>query len=478
MTNMNTRSLMNTRSFILFLLLCLACFSWAPSASAQTTTLTINSSTGLVNVPTGVTPNFATLKLGSVTFTLPAGAIVGTTDTQTLTNKTLTSPAITTPTGLVKSDVSLGNVSNTSYSHTLTLGNGSVTIGAAGQISAITDPSNLATLADTQTLTNKTIAAASNTLSYARGGSGMATRTLNAEIDESPLTSKGAAAAVDNSTDDTAALQRQLNSKGELRFSMGAAKITDVLTLSTVGQILKGSGIPNGAANGTQINQTVTGKDGIHWYPTGLGGSDVLPDQGAHADFASFRDFSLRTNFSNTGIGMDLGSDTTYSGDYTSLSNLYIEHFETGIHVKSMGLTRWWNVAVSGDSGTPSDYGVKFDGGSSNSHFLIGVSIAHCNVGLDLNTPGQGNVYMLGDMGSNTTHVKQESESMAPMASSSAAITRLTPRASSISRAVTTTPSSSRDITSTARKPRSPTCSTAITSSSSVTPATSALAAR
>ena len=105
---------------------------------------------------------------------------------------------------------------------------------------------------------------------------------------------------------------------------------------------------------------------------------------------------------------MDLGSDTTYSGDYTSLSNLYVEHFETGIHVKSMGNTHWWNVAVTGQSGTPSDYGVKFDGGSSNSHSLIGLSTAYCNIGLDLNTPGQGNVYLLGDMGQNGTLVKEE----------------------------------------------------------------------
>lgn len=40
--------------------------------------------------------------------------IVGTTDTQTLTNKTLTSPVINTPTGIVKGDVGLGNVDNTS----------------------------------------------------------------------------------------------------------------------------------------------------------------------------------------------------------------------------------------------------------------------------------------------------------------------------------------------------------------------------
>jgi hypothetical protein len=42
------------------------------------------------------------------------GDVVGTTDTQTLTNKTLTSPVINTPTGITKSDVGLSNVDNTS----------------------------------------------------------------------------------------------------------------------------------------------------------------------------------------------------------------------------------------------------------------------------------------------------------------------------------------------------------------------------
>ena len=52
----------------------------------------------------------------SKTFTFPAAsdAITGNAATQTLTNKTLTAPAITSPTGLVKADVGLSNVDNTS----------------------------------------------------------------------------------------------------------------------------------------------------------------------------------------------------------------------------------------------------------------------------------------------------------------------------------------------------------------------------
>jgi hypothetical protein len=54
------------------------------------------------------------------TATFPASTTIGgaqastTTGIETLTNKTLTSPAINTPTGLVKGDVGLGNVDNTS----------------------------------------------------------------------------------------------------------------------------------------------------------------------------------------------------------------------------------------------------------------------------------------------------------------------------------------------------------------------------
>lgn len=64
--------------------------------------------------------------------------VVTLTDSQTLTNKTLTSPVVNTPTGIVKGDVGLGNVDNTS---------------------------NVTERAATATLTGKTIAFGSNTVS-------------------------------------------------------------------------------------------------------------------------------------------------------------------------------------------------------------------------------------------------------------------------------------------------------------------------
>ena len=134
---------------------------------------------------------------------IPSGVVVGTTDAQTLTNKTLTAPVINSPTGIVKGDVGLGNVDNTSdatkNSATATLTNKTLTApvinSPTGLVKADVGLGNVDNTSDatknsaTATLTNKTIAFASNTLTDVASTNTAQTltnKTLTAPVINSP----------------------------------------------------------------------------------------------------------------------------------------------------------------------------------------------------------------------------------------------------------------------------------------------------
>jgi len=117
---------------------------------------------------------------GGASLSVPStgAAIISDTASQTLTNKTLTAPVLNSPTGLVKADVGLSNVDNTSdatkNSATATLTNKTLTApvinSPTGIVKADVGLGNVDNTSDatknsaTATLTNKTIDYNSNTI--------------------------------------------------------------------------------------------------------------------------------------------------------------------------------------------------------------------------------------------------------------------------------------------------------------------------
>lgn len=87
------------------------------------------------------------------------GALVGTADTQALSNKDLTSPTNTFPSSLATTATT-----QTLTNKTIALGSNTVS-GTKAQFDAAVTDADLASLAGTETLTNKTVNLASNTLS-------------------------------------------------------------------------------------------------------------------------------------------------------------------------------------------------------------------------------------------------------------------------------------------------------------------------
>lgn len=123
----------------------------------------------------------ATITNGAATITLPTttGTLCGIAESCTLTNKTLTAPAISSPTGLVKGDVGLGNVDNTSDA---TKNAASVTL----TNKTISAPVLSGTVTGTYTLggtpTIPASAVSSGQLAVANGGTGASTLTSGSVV--------------------------------------------------------------------------------------------------------------------------------------------------------------------------------------------------------------------------------------------------------------------------------------------------------
>jgi hypothetical protein len=259
------------------------------------------------------------------TFTLPDAdaVIVGTDVTQTLTNKTLTSPEINSPTGLVKGDVGLGNVDNTSdatknsatvtltnktvdNTNTVTLHDDNFTIQdntdatkqvkfeasgiTTGTTRTLTVPDVDTTIVGTdvtQTLTNKTLDSPTiNTPSgLVKGDVGLGNVDNTSDATKNSATATLTNKTLDNTNtvtlhDDNLTIQDNVDATKQVKFEASGitTATTRTLTVPDADTTIVGTDVTQTLTNKTLDSPTINTPSGLVKGDVGLGNVDNTSD--------------------------------------------------------------------------------------------------------------------------------------------------------------------------------------------------------
>lgn len=241
---------------------------------------------------------------------------------KTITGGSFSSPAITTPTGIIKSDVGLGNVDNTSdatkNSASATLTNKTVNLtnntltGTTAEFNTALSDNDFATLAGTETLTNKTLTTPvistisnSGTVTIPTG-----TRTLVARDTTDTLTNKTLTSPVINTP------------TGIVKGDVGLGNVDNT------------SDATKNSATATLTNKTINGSNNTI---TNIGGSAIRMGSDAQGDVLYFNG----TDYARLGAGTSgqflktngTGANpawTTISGGGDMLAANYLSELASG----------------------------------------------------------------------------------------------------------------------------------------------------
>jgi hypothetical protein len=378
----------------------------APTATAGTTTTQIATTAfvqgqGFVTATTAPVTSVAS-KTGAVTLVkgdVGLGNVDNTSDATknaavaTLTNKTLTSPVINSPTGIVKGDVGLGNVDNTSdatkNAAAVTLTNKTIASPTLTGTTTAGDINSSGTVsASTLSVTNNATVGGSATITTSLDSVGpvhaYSTLQVDGQLTAGATLKASAALLLDNATDSTTT-----GSNAALAFTTASKTLTNT-SLTSIGTIT------NNAAGKTQmiVNATGAAITLINEYSSGTAAQRITTGTGLNMVLPNGASAILHYSTSDSRWHV-IGNPSAGSGSVSSINPVTVQRLTaSGTYTTPAGVKFLKVRAIGGGGGG--------QGSANGAWGTVGAAGGATSFGSLISCPGGGGGNIQGNNGGAT----------------------------------------------------------------------------